>query len=73
MNWHPVLRYRQMRQALLWIRGTGCTNYTSGSCLQAVYRTPTADFTADRWCDACIATWGLSDPVTPSTIGRLNP
>lgn len=72
MNWHPVLRYRQMRQALLWI-GTDCTNYTYGHCRHSPDRSPVADFTADRWCDACIATWGLSDPVTPSTIGRYRP
>lgn len=45
----------QMREALTFIRGAGCENYTSGSCRDHPERNVYARYTADRWCDPCIA------------------
>jgi hypothetical protein len=47
-----------MREALLIIGGYGCANYTRGHCEHAG-RIRAADFTADAWCDACIANAAL--------------
>jgi hypothetical protein len=55
-----VGRKRRYREALLLI-GTTCSNYVGGrtTCVTAG-RLPDADFTADRWCDQCIAREGLN-------------
>lgn len=52
---------RRMREALLRIGGYGCENYTRGHC-EAAGRTIDADFTADAWCNACIANAALERP-----------
>lgn len=42
--------------ALLIIAGTGCSNYTSRSCRDASSgRTRTAAFSAEAWCQECVA------------------
>lgn len=52
---------RRMREALLLIGGYGCENYTRNHC-EANGRIEDADFTADAWCDACIANAALGRP-----------
>lgn len=42
-------------EALKLIAGDRCENYTSGSCIGDRGRTKDAPYTAERWCDACIA------------------
>jgi hypothetical protein len=62
-----ILAYRRMRRALLCI-GPKCHNYTTGvgSCWRDRHRD--AQYSADRWCDGCIAAWGLG---LPSQDGRM--
>lgn len=52
---------RDLTDALLLIGGFGCTNFTHGHCARAG-RLRDADFTADAWCDACIANEALRRP-----------
>jgi hypothetical protein len=57
-NFVAEIRSRdRMRQALLWI-GPECATYTSGNCRDSG-RTPDAEYGDDRWCDGCIAAYGL--------------
>jgi hypothetical protein len=47
-----------MRAALELIARTGCTNFwppDKWACITDSARTPDAKYTADKWCDACIA------------------
>ena len=40
----------------------GCGNYTRGNCREEVHgRRKDAQYTAERWCDACIAEGALMD------------
>lgn len=49
------------QQALQWI-GTQCESFTRGRCWDdGNARTPDAEYTADRWCDGCLAAWGLGE------------
>lgn len=41
--------------ALLILAGTGCSNYTTGSCRDYRHRTRGAAATADAWCTECVA------------------
>lgn len=45
--------------ALRLIAEGGCTNYKGGGDCPASGRTPIARYSADRWCNACIARAGL--------------
>ncbi len=56
----PTPPLRRMREALRLIAGTHCSSSTlgPGSCITS-YRTKDAYYTADRWCDQCIAFYGL--------------
>ena len=58
----------RMRQALLWIEPV-CSAHTSGTCYG--HRTPDARYSADRWCDGCIAAHGLG--VDPDRAHQTNP
>jgi hypothetical protein len=44
-------------RALRLIAGSACSNFTTGpgSCWRHDSRTPDAEYSAYRWCDACIA------------------
>ena len=70
-NFAAEIRGRdRMRQALLWI-GSECTIYTSGNCHDSG-RTPDAEYAFDRWCEGCIAAYGLGiiDAGDPARIRR---
>lgn len=53
-----MARKRRMREALEAI-GTHCTNYTGSTTCVSAGRTRDSEFTADSWCDQCIAREGL--------------
>lgn len=54
-----------LRFALTLI-GTTCENFTLGDCTNArLRRSPYAKFTADRWCDRCIARTALEGGEFP--------
>ena len=48
------------RLALNWI-GTQCETTTVGRCWDYGNRTPDAEYGADRWCDGCLAAYGLGE------------
>jgi hypothetical protein len=54
----------RMIAALLAI-GPKCETYTRGTCYED--KTMDAPYTADRWCNGCIAAWGLA--VNPDRMG----
>jgi hypothetical protein len=59
VNARRLLTPRQrMRRALQWI-GPECQSYTTGVGSCWANRQPDAEYAADRWCDGCIAAWGL--------------
>jgi hypothetical protein len=66
-----IKRHKRMKAALYQI-GTDCTNYHpykdgSMTCRQSD-RTMDSEFGASRWCDACIASYGLGLPeLDPNT------
>lgn len=43
----------------LTLIGTRCDNLTTGRCSAEPGRTANAEYTAEKWCDQCIAAWGL--------------
>ncbi len=58
----------QMEAALRLIAGAGCENYTGGfDCMGNPDRSPYAEYTAGRWCDACIARAGLAGTLPEET------
>lgn len=70
--WGKALQAKadRMHEALFLIAKTDrepenhCTNYTdSSTCRTVPGRTKNADYTAGRWCDACIAADGLGLPT----------
>lgn len=70
--WAKALQTKadRMHEALFLIAKTGrepenhCTNSTdSSTCRTVPGRTKNADYTAGRWCDACIAADGLGLPT----------
>lgn len=52
---------RKMREALRHVGKYGCENFTWSHCEQAG-RIKGAEFTADAWCDACVANEALGRP-----------
>lgn len=44
-----------LREALTLLAGNKCETYTVGECRNDSDRTKTAQYTAFRWCNACIA------------------
>jgi hypothetical protein len=54
-----------LRAALVTIaNGQECSNYTGCPCRFDASRTKDCYYTADRWCDACIA----NDALSPSPV-----
>jgi hypothetical protein len=67
------VRARTLADALLLIAGDRCENFTSGpgSCTRTS-RTPDAEFSAERWCNACIAHRALhGGPAIQYIDGRI--
>ena len=54
----------EIRAALNLIAERSCENFTGGpgSCWRAPGRTPEARYTAERWCDPCIALAAIVPP-----------
>lgn len=57
----PLRRLRAMRRALSLIESDGCERTTNRGtyCWTRRDWSPTARYTADKWCDSCIAAAGL--------------
>lgn len=49
----------EAREALRFIDRHGCTNYTRGRCLDESSRSKDAKYSAEAWCDACVAAEAL--------------
>ena len=65
MSEHTAMQedIQQMRKALLLISDLGCNRFIPESgetCSTAVGLTKDSEYSDLRWCDACIASWGLS-------------
>lgn len=57
-QWEMESQFR-WRLALNFI-GTQCESLTKGRCWdEGQGKAPDAEYTADRWCDGCLAAWGL--------------
>jgi hypothetical protein len=68
----------RLRVALMLIAGNSCESSTvgPGSCWKDGGRSPAAEYTADKWCDRCIARAALrpgpeNEALMNITIGRL--
>ncbi len=64
-----MIDVEQMQHALRLIAGTRCERTTGGGwrCVTEQGLTKDAEYLADRWCDACIAHWGLTTPAQMET------
>jgi len=65
-----VVRMLETHEAMtkaLTLIGTECSRYTGPStCVEDIGLSPFVDYTADRWCDGCIARVGLAGGPFPA-------
>jgi hypothetical protein len=62
---------RSARELVALIAGDRCTSFTTGRCSEHPCRKPDAPYSADRWCDACIAQAALNAMADPAAAENL--